>query len=96
MAAITITDLHTKRDLDRRAMSLIRGAGAPWVFGWIQPFAPPVPSLGPIVNFYQTNNTIFANQLVNQVEVVNVNNAAPNSNVVVSAGENGKNNGLLG
>jgi hypothetical protein len=95
MAAITITDLHTQRDLDRKAMSLIRGAGAPWVFGWITPFAPPVPSVGPVVNFYQTNNTIFANQLVNQVEVVNVNNAAPNSNVVVSAGENGKNNGLL-
>ncbi|MGV2289353.1 hypothetical protein AAHK20_11635 [Trinickia sp. YCB016] len=93
MAAITINDLHTKRDLDLKAMSLIRGAGAPWVFGWIQPFTPPVASVGPVLNFYQTN--IFANQLVNQVENINVNNAAPNSNVAVSAGENGKNNGLL-
>ncbi|QCP49920.1 hypothetical protein FAZ95_12485 [Trinickia violacea] len=93
MAAITINDLHTKRELDRKAMSLICGAGAPWVFGWIQPFTPPVASVGPVVNFYQTN--IFANQLVNQVENINVNNAAPNSNVAVSAGENGKNNSLL-
>ncbi|TKC81637.1 hypothetical protein FAZ69_27105 [Trinickia terrae] len=95
MAAVTIADLRTERELDPKAMSLIRGAGAPWVFGWIQAFAPPVPSVGPVVNFYQTNNTIFANQLVNQVEVVNVNNAASNSNLTVTAGENGRNNGLL-
>lgn len=91
MAAITITDLHMTRDMPRRSMSLIRGAGAPWVFGWIQPFAPAVPSIGPVVNLYQTNNTFYANQIVNQFQVVDVNNAGANSNLTVVAGENGKN-----
>ena len=35
MAAITIKDLSIDRALDRKAMAAIRGAGAPWVFGWI-------------------------------------------------------------
>jgi hypothetical protein len=91
MASITITDLHMQRDIEPQAMSHIRGAGAPWVFGWIQPFAPPVPSIGPVVNFYQTNNTYFANQIVNQFQIVDVTNAAPNSNLNVAAGEIGKN-----
>jgi hypothetical protein len=91
MAAITITDLPTKRDMDRNAMSLIRGAGAPWVFGWIQPYAPPVPSIGPVVNLYQTNNNFFANQIVNQFQIVDVHNSAANSNLTVTAGEVGGN-----
>ncbi|PTB17103.1 hypothetical protein C9I57_29625 [Trinickia symbiotica] len=91
MAAITITDLPLTRDLSRRSMSLIRGAGAPWIFGWIQPFAPPVPSVGPVVNLYQTNNTFYADQVVNQFQLLNVNNTGGNSNLTVVAGQNGKN-----
>ena len=91
MAAITITDLTMTRDLPRRSMSLIHGAGAPWVFGWIQPFAPPTASVGPVVNLYQTNNTFYANQVVNQFQLVDVNNTGSNSNLSVVAGENGKN-----
>jgi hypothetical protein len=93
MAALIISDLYASRELDPKAMSLIHGAGAPWLFGWIQPFQPEVPSVGPVVNFFQTN--IFANQLVNQVENINVNNAAPSSNVTVTAGQNGNNHGLV-
>lgn len=91
MAAITILDLRMTRDLPRRSMSLICGAGAPWVFGWIQPFAPPIPTIGPVVNFYQTNNTFVANQMVNQFESINVANGGANSTLTVGAGENGKN-----
>jgi hypothetical protein len=91
MAAIKILDLHMTRDMPRESMSLIRGAGAPWVFGWIQPFAPPIASVGPVVNLYQTNNTFFANQVVNQFQSINVENGAANSNLTVVAGENGKN-----
>ena len=91
MAVITITDLNTTREMPRHAMSLIRGAGAPWVFGWIQPFAPPVPSIGPVVNLYQTNNTFYANQIVNQFQNIDVNNAGSNSNLTVVAGEHGRN-----
>jgi hypothetical protein len=91
MAAITITDLSMTRDLPRRSMSLIHGAGAPWVFGWIQPFSPPVPSVGPVINLYQTNNTFFANQIVNQIQLVDVNNTGSNTNLSVVAGETGKN-----
>lgn len=91
MAAITITDLPLTRDISRRAMSLIHGAGAPWVFGWIQPFTPPVPSMVPVINLYETNNTFYANQMVNQVQFVNVNNSGANSNVTVLAGQHGQN-----
>jgi hypothetical protein len=91
MAAITINDLPLTRDMSRRSMSLIRGAGAPWVFGWIQPYAPPVASVGPVVNLYQTNNTFYANQIVNQFQLVDVNNAGANANLTVVAGQNGKN-----
>jgi hypothetical protein len=91
MAAITITDLRMPRDMPRRSMSLIRGAGAPWVFGWIQPYTPPVPSVGPVVNLYQTNNTFFVNQIVNQLQVLDVNNTGANSNLSVAAGQTGKN-----
>lgn len=80
MAAITINDLPANRDLDRQAMSAIRGAGgAQWVF-----FCRPVdasPSVVPVVNFYQINNSFFANQMINQSQTVNINNSGANSNI---------------
>ncbi|WP_322028730.1 hypothetical protein [Paraburkholderia sp. J76] len=96
MTSLAINDLHLQRDLDRKAMSFIRGAGAPWVFGWIQPYEPAQPSqLGTIVNLYQTNNTFYANQVVNQYQTLDVTNSASNSNVTVGVGQNGRNNGLV-
>jgi hypothetical protein len=85
MAHITIGDLPASTTLDRKAMSAIRGAGAPWVFGWIRPFVPHAPSQLPVINFYQINN--FADQMINQFQTVSVNNAGANStlNVVVDA-----------
>ncbi|WP_028220348.1 hypothetical protein [Paraburkholderia oxyphila] len=94
MTSLTITDLHLQRDIDPRAMSFIRGAGAPWVFGWIQPYEPAQASAGPVINLYQTNNTFYANQVVNQYQMLDVTNSAANSNVLVGVGQNGKNNGL--
>ena len=38
MATLIVKDLDTRHELDFRAMSCIRGGGAPWVFGWIQPY----------------------------------------------------------
>ena len=38
MASISISDLPRNATLDRQAMAAVRGAGAPWVFGWIRPF----------------------------------------------------------
>ncbi|WP_321962279.1 hypothetical protein [Paraburkholderia sp. J7] len=96
MTSLAITDLHLQCDLDRKAMSFIRGAGAPWVFGWIQPYEPAQPSpLGSIINLYQTNNTFYANQVINQYQTLDVTNSASNSNVTVGVGQNGKNNGLV-
>ncbi|WP_179402639.1 hypothetical protein [Burkholderia guangdongensis] len=91
MTSLAINDLHLQRDIDRNAMSFIRGAGAPWVFGWIQPYAPPAPAFGPVVNLYQTNNTFYANQVVNQFQTVDVANSAANSNLTVTVGEDGRN-----
>ena len=80
MAATTINDLPINSDLDRQAMSAIRGAGgAQWVF-----FCRPVdasPGFGPVVNFYQINNSFFAEQMINQSQTVNINNSGANSNI---------------
>jgi hypothetical protein len=92
MATLKIADLRTSLMLDRKAMSLIHGGGgAPWLFGWIQPYVPQAPSLLPVINLYQVNNTFYADQMINQIETVDVNNAAANSNVNVIVGENGAN-----
>jgi hypothetical protein len=80
MAAITINDLPKNLALDRQAMSSIRGAGgAQWVFFCSPPHA--TPSLGPTVNFYQVNNSFYAEQMINQSQIVNINNSGANSNI---------------
>lgn len=82
MATMTINDLPANRALDRQAMSAIRGAGgAPWVFGAFRPYVDASPSVGPVVNFYQVNNSFFAEQMINQSQTVNINNSGANSNI---------------
>jgi len=93
MASITIGDLPTSAVLDRKAMSAIRGAGAPWVFGWIRPFVAASPSQVPVINFYQINN--FADQLINQFQTVSVNNAGNGATLNVAVDERSVNNALL-
>jgi hypothetical protein len=94
MPAIAINDLAANRALDRAAMSAIRGGGAPWVYGWIRPYSPARSSLGPVINFYQINNTFFADQVVNQFQMVDVHNSGPNSNLTVSVDGQGSNFGV--
>lgn len=89
MAAITIKDLHTSRLLDRQAMSSIKGAGAPWVYGWIRPHTVASPSFGSVINFYQVNN--YADQMINQIQVVEINNTAANANINVALDERSSN-----
>ncbi|MBD8533217.1 MULTISPECIES: hypothetical protein [unclassified Massilia] len=93
MASITIGDLPTSAVLDRKAMCAIRGAGAPWVFGWIRPFVAASPSQVPVINFYQINN--FADQLINQFQTVSVNNAGNGATLNVVVDESSVNNALL-
>lgn len=94
MASITIEDLSTNVALDSKAMASMRGGdGAPWVFGWIRPYMPSQPGLAPVINFYQINN--YADQLINQFQMVNVNNAAPNSVITVGVDERSNNNGVI-
>jgi len=93
MASITIVDLPTSAVLDRKAMSAIRGAGAPWVFGWIRPFVAASPSQVPVINFYQINN--FADQMINQFQTVSVNNAGNGATLNVVVDESSVNNALL-
>lgn len=87
MAAITITDLPACRLLDLKAMSSIRGAGAPWVYGWIRPFVADTPSFGSAVNFFQITNNYYADQMNNQIQVVDINNTAANANINVALNE---------
>jgi hypothetical protein len=94
MASITIGDLPTSSTLDRKAMSAIRGAGAPWVFGWIRPFVGASPTQFPVINFYQINN--FADQMINQFQSVSVNNSGANSNLNVNVDADSLNKALLG
>ena len=77
MAAITISDLNTACTLDRKAMSFIKGAGgAPWVYGIAVPFRE-TPAFGPVVNFYQINNSFYASQM----QIIDVDNSGANSNI---------------
>ena len=50
MSCIKVNDLSLNLALDRKAMAAIRGGGgAPWVYGWIQPYVRETPSIGPVV-----------------------------------------------
>lgn len=89
MAALVINDLRTDRVLDRKAMASIRGGGAPWVFGWIRPYTSSPASFGTVVNFYQVNN--FADQMTNQIQLVDINNTGANSNITVALDEQASN-----
>jgi hypothetical protein len=91
MAAITIHDLPLNQALDRKAMSSIRGSGAPWVFGWITPYDRDARSRLPVVNFYQITNNFVADQMINQFQTVQVNNTAPSSNISVVLSEQAHN-----
>jgi hypothetical protein len=93
MASISIGDLPRSAILDRQAMSAIRGAGAPWVFGWIRPFVHASPSQFPVINFYQINN--FADQMINQFQTVSVNNSGANASLNVSVDESSVNKALF-
>lgn len=95
MPAIAINDLPVSSALDRAAMNAIKGGGgAPWVYGWIQPFSSARGGALPVINFYQINNTFNADQVVNQFQVVQVQNTGANSNVNVGANEKGTNFGI--
>ncbi|AXE95158.1 hypothetical protein ACTJLC_15355 [Paraburkholderia sp. 22099] len=85
MASITVSDLSVNLALDRKAMAAIRGGGgAPWVYGWIQPYVRETPSIGPVVNLYEVSNNFYANQMINQFQSVDVRNTGANSNITVS------------
>lgn len=82
MSAITINDLPANRALDCKAMSSISGGnGAPWVFGAFAPYSPAIPSLVPVVNFYQVNNSFYVEKMINQSQTLNINNSGANSNI---------------
>ena len=86
MATITVKDLPVSMSLDRKAMSALHGGGgAPWVFGWIQPYVDAMPGPVPVINFYQINN--YADQMINQYQMVSVNNSGANANVNVGVDE---------
>lgn len=91
MSAITIKNLPACDLLDLKAMSSLRGAGGEWVYGWIRPYVDGAQSFGPVVNFYQINNSYYADQMNNQFQVVAINNSAPNSNISVALDERGAN-----
>ena len=85
MASITVNDLSLNVALDRKAMAAICGGdGAPWLYGWIQPYVRDTPSFGPVVNLYEITNNFYANQMINQFQSVDVRNTGANSNISVS------------
>jgi hypothetical protein len=47
----------------------------------------------PVINFYQINN--YADQMINQYQIVDVKNTAPNSVINVGVDERSTNNGLV-
>ncbi|HJW24120.1 MAG TPA: hypothetical protein VJ576_04415 [Rhodocyclaceae bacterium] len=93
MAAITINDLPMNHELDRRAMSAIRGGGAPWVFGWIRPYVPGERSFASGGSFVEVNN-FYADQIINQIQVVDINNSAAGSVISVALDQQSANSKL--
>jgi hypothetical protein len=92
MASITVNDLSLNLALDRKAMAAIRGGGgAPWVYGWIQPYVRETPSIGPVVNLYDISNNFYANQMINTFQSVDVRNTGANSNINVSPDSRSRN-----
>ncbi|HYC41928.1 MAG TPA: hypothetical protein VEB70_02945 [Noviherbaspirillum sp.] len=91
MATITIKDLRTDQILDRKAMASIRGGNGSWVFGAFRPYNRNTGSFGSgsVINFYQINN--YADQMINQVQVVDINNSAANANINVGLNESSTN-----
>jgi len=89
MTALAIDDIPRDLTLDREAMTCIHGGGGTgdWVFGWIPPYVASQPSVGPVVNLYETNNNFYANQMINQFQNTNVNNTGSNSNISVNPNE---------
>jgi hypothetical protein len=69
MSAIVVEDLPRDITLDHQAMAAVEGGGgAPWIYGWITPYAPSEPSVGPVVNLYEVNNNFYAQQMINQFQ----------------------------
>ena len=93
MASISISDLPLNATMHRQARAAVRGAGAPWVFGWIRPFVEGRSSQLPVINFYQINN--FADQMINQFQTVTVNNSGANAMLKVIVDESSVNNALV-
>jgi hypothetical protein len=84
---MTITDLPRSRALDYKAMSAIRGAGlGDWVLYAFLPYKPPVASILPVINFYQTN--YIADNLTVQTQNIDVNNSAAGASINVGANQN--------
>ena len=85
MATATIKDLPLSRALDHKAMSSLKGAGAPWVFGAFRAFVPESARIVPIVNFFQTNNFFVADQMNIQLQKIDINSSASNAVINVVA-----------
>jgi hypothetical protein len=96
MASITIHDLPDSVALDHKAMAMIRGGdGAGWLYGWMVPYTPPTPGVGPVVaNLYQITNNFYAGQMINQFQSVDVNNTGTNANISVAPAERSKNHAV--
>lgn len=88
--SLAIHDLPASRSLDRHAMKAVRGGGAPWVFGAFTPYVPESMRQSPSMNFFQINN-YYADQMNNQIQVVDIKNSAANANISVSLDQLGNN-----
>ena len=92
MATITIKDLCINRELDRKAMSRIAGAGgASWIYGWARPYVDAALRAPSGVNFFQTNYFYIADQMNNQIAMVDVNNTAANAVINVDVNQDALN-----
>jgi len=91
MATITIRDLRADRVLDRKAMASIKGGNGSWVFGAFRPYNRNAGQFGSgsVINLYQINN--YADQMINQIQMVDINNTGANSSINVGLNESSTN-----
>jgi hypothetical protein len=86
MAVITLNDLPKNRALDLKAMAATRGAGGAWVLAAFRPFARSSSSCSSITNlyqiennYYQIDNSVHVDKMINQFQTVAINNSGNNS-----------------
>lgn len=89
MAAVVIRDIPATKPLKHDPMSALKGGNAGWLHGWIRPYIASSAQdvFNGVINVYQTNYFNIADQINNQVSVIDIKNSAANASINVGSNQ---------